>query len=278
LINKIPNFKKFVEHVDEIIIELLEDKPIPPLRLNYMARTGLFFDMMPHILIPIQILFAGKTVTYTAEKIVVGYYKGFDTQVSKWLANKTEKIDVRYETYFSLQLKLKISNKQGNSNDENTREVNLFVRSGKEMTEERKWAILKHKPTQNNKTEQTEGGIVTIYINDDRFDSNAASGVVLPKQTPSKHIRGHARIFYDVMNYLSTLKKGSKKKSKVVELLNVDSAVEVIKSIEDIKSGIRDWPKVEDMEIYETGELILNDNSEIMFLRPSEFLNPQNCQ
>jgi len=278
VLNTIPNFINFIDKVDEIIIELLEDKTIPELRLNYMAKTGLFFDMMPHALIPIQFLFAGKAIKCEeVNKLVVGYYKGYDTDVENWkeMAGKGDIMnDIRYETYFSLRLSLMISDPE--KPQEGDRKIDVFIRSGKGLIEERKRVILKRR---ENKLKGINLGrfIFIIDIKEDKFEPYTESVSlpphILKPKAASKHIRGHARILYDVMEYLSTLNNGSAERSKIVELLSVDNAAEIIGCIENIKGRIdkiNGWPKdIADMTPYERGkEIVLIEDIEKKFLYP----------
>jgi hypothetical protein len=277
-LNTIPSFSNFIDNVDEIIIELLEDKDIPDLRLNYMAKTGLFFDMMPHILLPLQFLFAGKNLTYEASQTCVGYYKGYDEQIAKWRKSVEEKKqNVRPETYFSLKLVLTITNTDNSDTDKEVKSktshpINVFIRSGKGMKLERKRVILKQH--ENNRV-----GTVSIDIKGDKFEPNENSGVSLPPQirqagAASRHIRGHARILRDVVDYLSLLpgnSNASRKISTIVELLSVENAARVIECIEKIEKSITDWPKkIEKMKRYEKGILFINEEKEEYFRYPFE--------
>jgi hypothetical protein len=274
VLNEIQNFKNFIEEVDEIIIELLEDKTIPELRLNYMARTGLFFDMMPHALIPIQFLFSGKALKCVeVKKLVVSYYKGYETDVQNWQCMTAVKPrimnDIRYETYFSLRLALMVSDPE--KPQEGDRRIDVFIRSGKGLIEERKRVILRRR---ENKAKKIYLGRFIIDIKEDKFEPYTESASlpphILKPKAASKHIRGHARILYDVMEYLSTLNNSSADRSKIVELLNVDNAAEIIGCIEKIKDRITDWPKdISDMKPYERGkEIVLDDEEEKEFLYP----------
>lgn len=273
-LNTVPSFSSFIDNVDEIIIELLEKKDIPYLRLNYMARTGLFFDMMPHILLPLQLFFAEKKVTYEASKIIVGYYKGYDSEIEKWLEEhkkrkREKKINIRPETYFNLQLVLTVTDTD-KKRESKSRKVNVFIRSGKRMNLERKRVILKQ-----HKGDRV--GTVTIDIKGDRFEPNAESGVSLPPQIrraegASKTIRGHARVLRDVVDYLSSLtnsSEASEKILKVVELLSVENAATIIECIEGIKKSIADWPeKIEKMKEYDKEVLYIDKEKEEKFRFP----------
>jgi hypothetical protein len=276
LLNIISNFINFIDKVDEIIIELIEDRTIPDIRLNYMAKTGLFFDMMPHALIPIQFLFAGKTVKCVeVKKLVVSYYKGYENEVENWknMAGKPNTInDIRYETYFSLQLTLMVSD-PGKPQEE-ARKIDVFIRSGKGLIKERKRVILKRR---EDKDKKINLGRFIIDIKEDKFEPSTGTPSLPPHilnpEAASMHIRGHARILYDVMEYLSTLHNGAAERSKVVELLSVENAAEIIGCIEKIKDRIvekKQWPKeILEMKPYEIGkELILDDDKEKKFLYP----------
>lgn len=273
-LSTVPSFSNFIARVDEIIIELLEDKDIPDIRLNYMAKTGLFFDMMPHIILPLQLFFVEKKVTYEVGEIIVGYYKGYDSQIEKWLEKqkKEEKeINIRPETYFNLKLVLTITDtdKKGESQ---SRKVNVFIRSGKRMKGEQKRVILKQ-----HKGDRV--GTVTIDIKGDRFEPNAFSEVSLPPQIRraegvSKTIRGHARVLRDVVDYLSSLTNGSEASvniSKVVELLSVENAATIIECIEGIKKSIADWPeKIDKMKEYGKDAIYIDKKKEKKFRFPFE--------
>lgn len=285
VLNEIPNFSNFIDRVDEIIIELLEDKTIPELRLNYMARTGLFFDMMPHALIPIQFLFAGKSLKCDkVKKIIVGYYKGYESDVEKWRKKEVQKSfeciakkNIKYETYFSLELELIVSDRkkpgeESKKIDEGaSKKIDVFIRSGKGLIEERKRVILKRR---ENKANNIELGRFIIDIKGDKFEPYTESASlpphILEPEVAGKHIRGHARILYDVMEYLSTLNNGSTERSKIVELLSIDNAAEIIRCIEYIKKKMIDWPKdISEMKPYERGkEIVLDESKEKKFLYP----------
>jgi hypothetical protein len=286
VLKKIPNFEKFIDNVDEIIIELLEDKDIPFARMNYMAKTGLYFDMMTHILIPLQFLFSGKDVKYKAKKIFVGYYDGYDDQIEEWLKEQDEELEVKPETYFSLELDLIVADKEVGTDK---RDVRVFIRSGKGMYLERKRVILKRK-------DGDKVGTFTIDIKEDKFEPNQDSGVSLPHQirqagAASKHIRGYARVLHNVMEYLSSLQDdrngsenfketGSPEDGKpdeglqgefshVMELLSVENAAKIIECIENIEKSMTNWPKgetwrekIEEMTKYEKGEELFLDNIE----------------
>lgn len=266
-LNTVPSFSNFIDNVDEIIIELLEKRTIPDLRLNYMAKTGLFFDMMPHILLPLQLFFAEKKVTYESSKIIVGYYEDYDTQIEKWLEKQEKKTKVRPETYFNLKLVLTINDE---TIENKNRKVNVFIRSGKGMALERKRVILK-------KHKGDRVGTLTINIKEDRFEPNELSGVSLPPQiwpaeAASRHIRGHGRVIRDVVEYLLSLTNGSeasKDISKFVELLSVENAAKIIGCIERIKKSTTDWPKkTKKMSRYKKGTLFINKSKEKNFRYP----------
>ena len=117
LVTNLAVFRQFVNQADEIIIELLERQDIPDFRLGYMATTGLFADMMPHALVPLQFLFGGKEVHVNVKNsrlLVCGSYKGYQQQLTNWINNNpASKYDVKNETYFSLELEIWVSVTQG---------------------------------------------------------------------------------------------------------------------------------------------------------------------
>ena len=271
-----PDFANFVFSVDEIVIELLEEKEVPDFRLEYMAPTGLYFDMMPHALVPLQMLFAGMDIEYKASIINVGYYNGYVKKVGNWsrtsTTNKNSKEkSVKYETYFSIKLDLKVS-KKGKKKSSEPRHVIVFIRAGKAMNVERKRVILKRRINK-------QVAALTINIKEDCYETTADVGVTLPhyltdKNEPKKFIRGYARILLNLMQFLNSLPASDSTKQKrtpetVLELMKVDKAASVIKNIETIQDQL-DWPSGDsELTEYPPHEVyVVSREKEKMFVSP----------
>ena len=136
LLNSISELRHFVFHeIQEIIIDLSEAQSIPKYRFPYMATTGLFYDMMPHALIPLQMLFAGIKVKCEPELLCVGQYldedgKSYKDMVEAWATNQgVDQSTLRCETYFSIMLKLTL-----HFDKKPTRKINCYIRSASHLT------------------------------------------------------------------------------------------------------------------------------------------------
>ncbi len=267
LMEEVPSFRDFVNESDEIIIELLERQKIPRYRLNYMANTGLYLDMMPHALVPLQFIYAGKIVSWTAESIVQGTYEGYTDMVGEWLTERGERgkrklAELNIETYFSLKLTLTIKDDEFSEG----KIVKVYIRSGKGMMEDRKRVIIK-----NNTRDRSRASSVTIDIANNKFYQTHHSGVSFPRQflssnAPERKISGYAKVLYDAMEYLTKEDDDAK---YLIEILTTDCAAHVINNIEEIRNQLGECPKVE----YPPNEkLVMDDNIEAVFLYPFEYL------
>ncbi len=277
-----PSFARFVDNSSEVIIELLERQTTPRFRFGYMVPTGLYFDMMPHALVPLQFLYSERIVSAEARLLAAGAYRGYREEVENWLEDQGRGITPCYETYFSLRLDLEIAppltpdheNLEGRS-DQAKRKVTVYLRSGKGMAVDRKRVIIKRrKGGREDDPGEGEIGLVRIDIAGEEFEANASSSVALPPHVlkvgaAKKFIRGYAKILFDVMQYFSALASGDAR--GMIELLTVEKARNVIENIELIRKALGDGLSRDRLIEYEPGEaLILDETSERVFRLPFE--------
>ena len=80
MVHELQTFRDIVSNTERVVIDLSEKKAIPTSRTGYMASTGLFNDMMPHALVALQFLFAGKRVVVRRDRsecLAVGSEENF---------------------------------------------------------------------------------------------------------------------------------------------------------------------------------------------------------
>ena len=275
LMQSTPSFKNFIDSADTIIIELLESQVTPEYRYPYMASAGLFNDMMPHILVPLQYMFArqGKKIQIMVQStcLVKGSYSGYSKSLIAWNSQNSKSGNIELkddelkdDTYFSLELNLALEN---TSIPKKPKEVKVYIRSGKGMVSDRKRIIVKKTGTGI----RPNNGTLTIDIANDKFHADQHSGISFPpaitaNTTPKKSIRGYAKILYDVMEYCTSGKVGSEPS---MELVTVMDAVDIIGNIEHIYDQIN-FENAKTV-LYETStHLVIDEKVESMFLHPFE--------
>ncbi len=286
LLEAVPSFHSFVDEADQIIIELLERQTTPPYRFDFMVNTGLYFDMMPHALVPLQFLFVGKEVTWNAISCLAGCYTGFRDEVANWQrkhnqhksSKKIGEKDLKVETYFYIQLDLTVKDPL---RETAPRKVTAFIHAGKGMAVDRKRVIIKRRHIHDCPPNDDHVASVTIDIARETFYHTQLSGVSFPERVLShdaakKQISGYAKILYDAMEYLVAPNK--RNSQTLIEMMDLSSATRIIKNIEDIRYSLThktncDWLGGTHLREYLRNEVFfLDDQQEKVFLYPFDYV------
>ncbi len=233
-----PGFMEFLYDVDHISVELVESKITDEHRFEYMGSTGLFFDMMPHVLTPLQFLL-GPTVSVRLlskpEYKFFGSYEGYVKDIKEWRKNhdsRDKKSVPLNETYFCAHFKMVVEFPDATGTHKE-KEISFWFRSAKGMKDERKRVLLKRRGSLK--------GVLQIDIANDKFEISSGAGFAIPAklvEAPEKTIRGYAKILFDLMQYIAALRENANADKPSTALMTARNAAMIIKEIEQIADFI----------------------------------------
>ncbi len=232
-----PGYLEFLYDVDQVSVELVESKTTDEHRFEYMGSTGLFFDMMPHVLTPLQFLL-GPTVSVRLlsepEYRFFGAYEGYVKDIEEWRKKHgygDQESASLNETYFCAHFKIVVEfpDTLGKVGKPREKEISFWFRSAKGMKNERKRVLLKRRGSLK--------GVLQIDIANDKFEISAGSGFSIPVKLvegPEKTIRGYAKILFDLMQYIAALRENANADKPSTALMTAKNAAVIIKEIEQI--------------------------------------------
>ena len=269
MVRELQTFRDIVSNTERVVIDLVETKDIPEFRTSYMASTGLFNDMMPHALVALQFLFAGKRVTVrgnSSECLVVGAHEDFVSAAGN-LPQDLDDNPHSLETYFSLKIELCVSEQD----QEATRTVTVYIRCAKALrVENKKVHIIPHR-------EEDDLPFFTIDIAREDFpEPTIESGYpesLTDGDVSKGELRGYSKIIFDAVSFLRRNK--SLKKDALpppLEFLTPRQSVEIIGNMMEIRKYLQKNNAGQDPfqnpRTYPSGIPCLDEETEFPILSP----------
>ncbi len=269
MVRELQTFRDIVSNTERVVIDLVETKDIPEFRTSYMASTGLFNDMMPHALVALQFLFAGKRVTVRgnrSECLVVGTHEDFVSAAGN-LPQDLQDSPHSLETYFSLKIELCVSEQD----QEATRTVTVYIRCAKALgMENKKVHIIPHR-------EEDDLPFFTIDIAREDFpEPTIESGYpesLTDGDVSKGELRGYSKIIFDAVSFLRRNK--SLRKDALpppLEFLTPRQSVEIIGNMMEIRKYLQKNNAGQDPfqnpRTYSSGIPCLDEEKEFPILSP----------
>ncbi len=236
MVRELQTFRDIVSNTERIVIDLAEDKDVPEFRTGYMASTGLFNDMMPHALVALQFLFAGKKVRVLGDRsecLVIGAHEDYMAATRK-LQGDGEASHPNLETYFSLKLELCVSGQD----QDMPRPVTVYIRCAKALLEEKKKVhIIPHR-------EEDDLPFFTIDIAREDFPEPTIDEIYPESLTDGDvsrgELRGYSKILFDAVSFLRRNKAvGRGEAPPPLEFLTPAQSVQIIRNMEEIRKYLQ---------------------------------------
>ena len=236
MVHEIQTFRDIVSNTERVVIDLSEKKAIPMFRTGYMASTGLFNDMMPHALVALQFLFAGKSVMVGRDRcecLAVGSEENFMAAADQMQADSGATI-LNQETYFSIKIELRVSEPDGSC----PRTVTVYIRSAKALMKENKKVHI------IPRCDEDDLPFFTIDIAEEDFPEptteDGYSGSITDGDVADEEQRGYSKILFDAISFLRGNKFGDDcPLSPPLEFLTPKQSVEVIRNMVEIKNSLK---------------------------------------
>ncbi|HAO97119.1 MAG TPA: hypothetical protein DCQ96_13750 [Verrucomicrobiales bacterium] len=234
MVHELQTFRDIVSNTERVVIDLSEKKTIPTSRTGYMASTGLFNDMMPHALVALQFLFAGKSVVVRRDRsecLAVGSEENFMAAADQIQTDGGAAASLNLETYFSIKIELRVSEPDGSC----PRTVMVYIRSAKALIEENKKIHI------IPRRDEDDLPFFTIDIAEEDFPEPTAEEGYPESMTDGDvakgEQRGYSKILFDAISFLRRNKFGEDcSLSPPLEFLTPKQSVEVIRNMVDIKN------------------------------------------